>query len=124
MGSLIARGDEAEPYTVQLQPWGTIIGRLVDTQGKPRPKVDLMTSDWQAAMVDPARGLLSGGLKTDEQGRFRVEGLVPGQEYSGNAVGAEAAKGGFGAVFDRVVLKPGETRDLGDIQSRAIKRED
>jgi RNA polymerase sigma factor (sigma-70 family) len=118
VGSLVARGDEAEPYTVKLQPWGSIAGRLVDAQSQPRPKVHLRTTDWEAATIDPARGLLPGGLKTDEQGRFRVEGLVPGQKYSGNAVGEEAAKGGFGVVIDRVVLEPGETRDLGDVRSR------
>jgi hypothetical protein len=80
-----------------------------------------MTTDWQTAMIDPARGLLPGGLRTDEQGRFRVEGLVPGQEYTGNAVGEQALKGGFGVVIDRVVLKPGEARDLGDVQAREIK---
>jgi RNA polymerase sigma factor (sigma-70 family) len=120
VGSLIARGDEAAPYTVKLQPWGTIAGRLVDAQGKPRPRVHLMTSDWQKALIDPARGVIFSGQKTDDEGRFRYDRLVPGQAYSANAVGEEAAKGGFGVVIDRIVLKPGETRDLGDVQSREI----
>jgi hypothetical protein len=122
VGFLIAGGDEAEPYTVKLQPWGTITGRLVDAQGKPRPGVKLSTSDWQTAMINPAFGVLSENLKTDRDGRFRVEGLVPGQEYSANAVGPKAAEGGFGVVIDRVVLTPGETRDLGDRRAREIKR--
>ncbi len=122
VGCLVARGDEAEPYTVKLQPWGTITGRLVNTQGKPRPRVDLMTGDWQDAMIDPARGVILFGQKTDAEGRFRYDRLVPGQEYSADAVGDQAAKGGFGVVIDRVVLKPGETRDLGDVQSREIMR--
>jgi RNA polymerase sigma factor (sigma-70 family) len=123
VGSLIARGDEAEPSTVRLQPWGTIAGRLVDAQGKPRPGVGLLTPDWQESMANPAFGLLPAGLKTDAEGRFHVEGLVPGQEYSGDAVGVEAVEGGFGVVIDRVVLKPDETRDLGDVRSREIERE-
>ena len=121
---LVARGDEAEPYTVKLQPWGTIAGRLVDAQGQPRPRVHLMTSDWQDALINPAQGVIPFGQKTDAEGRFRYEGLVPGQEYSANAVGEEAARSGFGVVIDRVVLKPGETRDLGDVRSREIHRED
>ena len=123
VGFLVARGDEAEPYNVKLQPWGTIIGRLVDDHGKPRPGVGLLTPNWQAAMVDPAFGVLPFGLKTDNDGRFHIERLMPGQEYSGDAVGAKAAEGGFGVVIDRVVLKPGETRDLGDVRSRKIERE-
>ena len=95
VGCLIARGDETEPYTVKLQSWGTITGRLVDAEGKPRPGAELMTSDWQAAVIDPARGVIPDGQKTDADGRFRYEGLVPGQEYSANAVGEKAAKRGF-----------------------------
>jgi hypothetical protein len=117
-GSLIARGDETKPYTINMQSWGTITGRLVDAAGKPRAGVDLMTSDWQTAVIDPARGIIASGRKTDADGRFRYEGLVPGQEYSAHGVGE---KGALGVVIDRVVLKPGETRDLGDVQSRPAK---
>jgi RNA polymerase sigma factor (sigma-70 family) len=122
-GCLIARGDETAPYTVKLEPWGTIVGRLVDKDGNPRPSVDLMTSDWQTAMRNPARGVISFGQKTGADGRFRYDALVPGQEYSANAVGDQAMKGGFGAVIDRVVLKPGETRDLGDVRSHDVTKE-
>jgi RNA polymerase sigma factor (sigma-70 family) len=122
VGFLLARGDEPEPYTVRLQPWGTITGRLVDAQGQQRPGAHLMTSDWGEAMNDPARGILPG-IKTDDQGRFRVEGLFPGQSYTGSAVGEEAAKRGFGVVIDRVVLKPGESHDLGDVRARPARPE-
>ena len=120
VGFLLARGDEAEPYTVRLQPWGTIAGRLIDADGRPRPSAELMSTDWGAAMNDPARGILPM-IKADAQGRFRVEGLVPGQSYTGSAVGEEAQKKGFGVVIDRVVLKPGETRDLGDVRARPAR---
>ncbi len=123
VGSLIARGDEAEPYVVKLQPWGTITGRLVDSSGKPRPKVDLMTITWAQDLANPVKGLISSIQQTDREGRFRYEALVPGQEYSANAVGEQAAKGGFGVVIDRVVLKPGEAKDLGDVQALPAKPE-
>ena len=64
VGFLLARGDEAEPYTVRLQPWGTIVGRLVEAEGRPRPRAHLMTTDWGAAMNDPARGIL--GARPDQ----------------------------------------------------------
>ena len=123
VGFLIARGDEPEPYVVKLQPWGTITGQLVDAEGKARPRVDLMTRDWGAALLDLARGVIHYGQKTDKDGRFRYERLMPGQEYSAVAVGEQAAKGGFGVVIDRVVLKPGETKDVGAVQSRMDKPE-
>ena len=123
VGCLIARGDEPEPYAVPLQSSSTITGRLVDAGGKPRSGVDLMTIDWQTAASDPARGVILYGQKTDAEGRFRYEGLVPGQEYSANAVGDQAAKGGFGVVINRIVLKPGEVRDLGDVRTHLPKPE-
>ncbi len=86
VGFLLARGDEAEPYTVRLQPWGTIAGRLVDAQGQPRPRAHLMTIDWGVAMNDPARGILAS-VRTDDQGRFRIHGVFPGQSYTARAVG-------------------------------------
>ena len=118
VGFLLARGDEAEPYTVRLQPWGTITGRLVDAQGKPRPRAhaDDHRLAGQTRTIRPAASCPH--VKTDAEGRFRIEGLVPGQSYTGNAVGEEAQNKGFGVVIDRVVLKPGETRDLGDVRAR------
>lgn len=74
-------------------------------------------------MINPGRGVLPSAQRTGVDGRFRYEGLVPGQEYSASAVGEQAAKGGVGVVIDRVVLKPGETRDLGDVQSRPTEPE-
>ncbi len=123
VGFLIARGNETEPYIVKMQPWGTISGRLVGAKGKPGGGVDLMSTDWQTFVTDPARGVIPSGRKTDGDGRFRYERLVPGQEYSVSAVGEKAAKGGFGVVIERVVLKPGETRELGDVPSCPGKSE-
>jgi hypothetical protein len=118
VGCLVAKGDESEPYTVEMQPWGTITGRLVDAKGKRRPGATLMTIDWQDALGDPAGGILPP-VKTNAEGRFRIEGVVPGQSYTGNAVGEEAQNKGFGVVIDHIKLKPGEVRDLGDVQARA-----
>ena len=122
VGYLIAKGDETEHYAVKLEPWGTLTGRLVDAEGKPRPGVDL-AGDRLTDLIDPARGFIHFGQKTDSNGRFRFEGLVPGQQYSASAVGKKAVTGGFGVVIDRVSLKPGETRDLGDVQARLVKPE-
>ncbi len=119
----MARGDESEPYTVKLQPWATLTGRLIDAQGHPRPDVQLFTSAWQEDLGNPARGLLPTGLKTDKEGRFRVEGMVPGQEYSGIATSRKEGVGYLGTAIDHVVLEPGETRDLGDVRARPVRPE-
>ena len=86
VGCLIARGDEPEPYAVPLQSSSTITGRLRRRRGQAEIRGSISrTIDWQIAASDPARGvILYGGQKTDAEGRFRYEGLVPGQEYSAN----------------------------------------
>jgi hypothetical protein len=37
IGFLAARGDRDTPYTVRMQPWATVSGRIVDENGKPVP---------------------------------------------------------------------------------------
>ena len=117
-GSLLLRGDEAEPSTVRLQPWATLSGRLVDAQGRPRAKVEMMDTDWADAKDDPARGWLTSRITTDRDGRFRIEALVPGQKYSASLINVKDG-GEYGSVLRDVALKPGETLDLGDVRPTA-----
>ena len=35
IGFLAARGDAETPYTVRMQPWGSVTGRFVGADGKP-----------------------------------------------------------------------------------------
>ena len=124
VGCLVARGDESEPYTVKLQPWATLTGRLIDAQGHPRPDVQLFTSAWQEDLGNPARGLLPTGLKTDKPRPIPASrGLVPRREYSGIATSRKEGIGYLGTAIDRVVLEPGQTRDLGDVRARPARPE-
>jgi len=69
--------------TVQMQPGATIIGRLVEADGKPRVGVELRLEfrhkerplyfDWS--------DYSSRSIKTDREGRFRIEALLPGYEF-------------------------------------------
>ena len=89
VGCLIARGDETEPYTVKMQSWGTITGRLVDAEGKPTPGVQLTTNDWQAAVIDPARGVFPDGL---EDRRPTAGSVTKGWSRARNIPAAPSAK--------------------------------
>ena len=53
-GSLRLKGDETGDLTVKLQPWGTVIGRVVDEEGKPRTDVELFSPIRDRP--DPERG--------------------------------------------------------------------
>ena len=126
VGFLLARGDGDSPYTVQLQPWATVTGRIVDENGDPLARKDHggMNGGHAVAMGtnhrlliakhdDPGFGAVPD-FGSDGEGRFRVERLVPGLRYQCDIY--RDAGWYAGIAFENLVLKPGETRDLGDIR--------
>jgi RNA polymerase sigma factor (sigma-70 family) len=72
------RGEQSEPLKVELQPCGSVAGRLVDKAGKPVANTVIYVCRKGNGPFWP------GGLqvKTDQDGRLHVEGLVPGQPYT------------------------------------------
>jgi protocatechuate 3,4-dioxygenase beta subunit len=99
------RGDEAGPLTVKLQPLGSASGRVVDKDGQPVAGLVLN--------VNRTRLLGPGGtqVKTDKEGRFRADGLVPGQKYDLAPLKQSRIVG----PKDAIVVEPGKDKDLGDI---------
>ncbi|HTI52274.1 MAG TPA: hypothetical protein VL475_15030, partial [Planctomycetaceae bacterium] len=121
IGALAARGDGDTPYTVRMQPWGTIAGRLVDESGHALP-IHKPESDW----IKPPNVLLSReglsqvdthrGAATDNEGRFKIDRIVPDERYSARIYGGRENQSE--AAFENVVVSAGDTRDLGDIRTR------
>jgi RNA polymerase sigma factor (sigma-70 family) len=93
------------PLVVKLQPCGSLSGRIVDHDGQP---------------VVGFRGGFSPGkeFSTDKEGRFRVEGLVPGLEY--NFFWMKKSQGQVVQAMKRdgpnAVVAPGMNKDFGDIR--------
>jgi protocatechuate 3,4-dioxygenase beta subunit len=96
--------------TVRMQPGAAVTGRLVDADGKPRSGVELEVAFhpkekggwWED--YSPAR------LRTDGEGRFRLDVLLPGYEFR--------LSDGKGALPFRAP-GAGETKDLGDVRLKA-----
>ncbi len=102
-GERVLSGDDTQPQTITLQPWGVLTARIVDTDGQPSNAHDQIALD-----------LPSGFPTVGKDGRFRIEGLVPGKSYT-----LRLLKMG-GAFVDEFVAKdvklgPGEVKDLGDV---------
>lgn len=122
IGFLAARGPDETPGTVRMQPWGTVRGRLVDHDGTPLTyqragTLNLGTgSSGIAINVDPEVGE-EAGAKTDADGRFQIDKLVPGQRYTARIYHGFGRS--MGSAFENLVLTPGEVRDLGDIQTES-----
>jgi protocatechuate 3,4-dioxygenase beta subunit len=133
-GSIVLRGDEKEPVTVKLVPWATVSGRLLDEDGKPVKNTALWFTEVPRGKVGAPRALDVGlhvveriGGKpsrdpvTDADGRFEVEGLVPGLKYNLAWMDQDGARDleqvkWKGLAFANLVLKPGESKDLGDVK--------
>ncbi len=107
-------GDESEPLSIKLEPWGAISGRVLDQEKK-------TCTDVVIQVEIAGKGRIGGGeidhspnmARTDEQGRFRVEGLAPGLSYRLGLWRTNSR-----AWARSVVVKPtgpGEARDLGDL---------
>jgi hypothetical protein len=58
-------------------------------------------------------------VTTDREGKFRVEGLIPELEYTLNGRTIRPPLG-HGVVASKLVLRPGETKDLGDLRFKKI----
>jgi protocatechuate 3,4-dioxygenase beta subunit len=131
-GSIVVRGDEQEPVTVKMQPWGSVSGRLLDADGQPIKKATLWFTevprgktgapralDVGLHVVERFAGKPSPDPVTDEDGRFKVEGLIPGLKYNlgwmdqTDRFDLEKWKG---LAFSNLVLKSGETKALGDVK--------
>ena len=119
-GSVLVRGDEGGPLTVRLEPWGAVTGRVVDEDGEPRLKMELLANvDYDK--FDPERGLVPGDnarVVVDRDGRFQIEGLVPGLKYQ--AWASDGLKL-LGKVYEGVQVGPGATKDLGNVTVRPLK---
>jgi hypothetical protein len=113
IGFLIAKGDGQMPGTVRMQPWGEVTGQLLDPDGKPI-KAALSFGDWpDETNADPSVGVHTS-IATDDDGKFRIEKLIPGQRYSARIHGKNGKA--LGMAFQQLVLRPGETKDVGQIR--------
>jgi len=105
-----------EPVKVRLLPWANVTGHVVDVDGQPRadfgiqPKI-MLKNRIRHNQLDH----ISARVFTDRAGGLRIEGLVPGLSYRLVFENADSFDSGQG--LDIEPLKPGETRDLGEIKA-------
>jgi RNA polymerase sigma factor (sigma-70 family) len=121
------KGGAGEPATVRLQPWGRLRGRLLDPEGKPLADalVDLIWVDREGEVRRFPTGPLAKPIAADAEGRFQVEGFVPGLTFRMNVLEG-GKKGPPYFVLHQggdISLKAGETKDLGAIQVRPRREE-
>jgi hypothetical protein len=114
VGVLATAVDETSPVRVRMGPGATVTGRLVDADGLPRANVEMLLAIRDRSL-DMWVSYYPDKLRTDGNGRFHIEALLPGQRFAlFDGRGGETYFGNFS--FLRGSLRAGETTDLGDVQ--------
>ena len=126
--------EEREPFTVRLEPMGTLAGRVHDKEGHPMPGLKVKAS-YRFQEAEQARSagrdyrdlppellydypkwdkIINRETTTDKDGRFRIEGLVPGIEYD------LAVRDGQTTVVNQehLSVQSGKVNDLGDLKNK------
>jgi RNA polymerase sigma factor (sigma-70 family) len=119
-GQLEVRGGEKEPLTARLQPGGKLTGRLLDAAGQPLAdaRIDLRLSP--KAGPAPQRHAFLARVKTDMEGRFTMEAILPETELL-LLVGVADKDNELGRTIHSVndlTWKAGEAKDLGDVKTQ------
>ena len=113
------RGDEKGPRTIRLGRTGTLLGRLLDEDGQPISGANVAALYAGQVGNDLARelGRRYERPRTDDKGRFRLTGIVPGLQFDlGFVKGRQRLR-----PETRLDIKPletGKTLDLGDIRMK------
>jgi RNA polymerase sigma factor (sigma-70 family) len=113
------RGDEKEPVMVRLAPTAVITGRVLEEDGQP-----VAGAEVYPLYSSPAGQQLNKSQdryplpRTDKEGRFRLEGVVPGL-----STGLGFRKGRQMLMPEKQTEvktpDPGQTLDLGDVRTKS-----
>jgi RNA polymerase sigma factor (sigma-70 family) len=113
-GWTLIEKEQEGPITIRLQPCGVVTGRLVDEEGQPLTKAELVNAGFPED--EPNVGVFHKPYLVNSEGQFRIE-VIPGRPYW---AAVQQGRGRIGSkVFSKLTLAPGEVRHLGDVVVKA-----
>jgi RNA polymerase sigma factor (sigma-70 family) len=112
-GFFIVKADDKGPLRVRLEPWGTLTGQVITTEGDSLAGVGSVKCIVRDGSVVHHFDLTS---QLDKKGRFRIEGLAPGVTYE-----LDVSKQGYAVDIisgesKDLTIKAGQTMDLGVVK--------
>ena len=108
------KGDDKDSLAWPCSRPGTIVGRFVDDEGRPRKDtiIDIRFN------LDNARAIMHVGRhQTDAEGNFRIGGIIPGLSYDAFFMPRQDQPYAY-SVFTDVSVKGGESKDLGKVKAK------
>jgi RNA polymerase sigma factor (sigma-70 family) len=130
----IVRPDESDPLTVRLEPLGALTGRVVAANGKPlaglkvRTQLSFKPENFKNLPTELRFNIqtwskyINREATTDGDGRFRIEGLVPGVKYLLNVT--REMEFLSACTREDLTVEAGKAKDLGELQDKpSAKRE-
>ncbi|HQU42303.1 MAG TPA: hypothetical protein PK867_05800 [Pirellulales bacterium] len=120
--SLTLTGDEEGPVKVRLGAAATITGRALETSGEPIADafVTINYARLSAREIDRFIGLEHPAVKTDDQGRFEIGNILPGERF---ALDFRLEKAYFRANLtdEQRQLKAGQKLEPGDMKVKQLR---
>ncbi|HVX10051.1 MAG TPA: hypothetical protein VHC22_02510 [Pirellulales bacterium] len=116
-GSLVLTGDEPAPATVRLAATASIAGRALDPDGEPvaDATVRIGYGDQTVSDLDRSVSMVQAPVKTDADGRFLVENVVPGERLTLSFVQGDSFFYLDGLTTKERQLDAGQKLELGDV---------
>jgi protocatechuate 3,4-dioxygenase beta subunit len=106
------RGRRKGPLVVKLEPCGSATGRLLDADGQPLANTTVQC--YRDRLLGPG----APRTKTGPDGRFRLDGLVPGQAYE---VRSASNPGTVSPYFGSFRVQSGEVKELGTAKAERAR---
>jgi RNA polymerase sigma factor (sigma-70 family) len=120
-GAVTLQGDEKEPLVVRLAPTGVVSGRVIDGHGEPiaGAKVHFMFLNRTVGELGLHLELQRETIRTDKEGRFRLEGVMPNQKFYLGLKHGHTYLDSEPRRHPKQVMS-GETLDLGDVRTTPL----
>jgi RNA polymerase sigma factor (sigma-70 family) len=111
------KGDDNGTVVVRLRPAASARGRLLKDDGRPWPHVEVPMYCVLKQRPGWAFDHAPQKVRTDAEGRFRADGLIPDVKYYAMVMQGRYPRG----VFADLALTSGQTKDLGDVTPKKAR---